>query len=81
MIYFFFVLLVSRDYNVAPPHDVTGSSAVCDCGISRPYSVTIFLAMQCNITEKQSNQNDIAVMKHRKELLTHRQSELNKTSR
>ena len=29
-----FVFLVSRDYCVALPHDATGSSAVCDCGIS-----------------------------------------------
>ena len=29
-----FVLLVSRDCSVVPPHDATGLSAVCDCGIS-----------------------------------------------
>ena len=29
-----FVLLVSRDCCVALPHDATGLSAVCDCGIS-----------------------------------------------
>ena len=29
-----FVFLVSRDCCVALPHDVTGLSAVCDCGIS-----------------------------------------------
>ena len=29
-----FVFLVSRDYCVARPHDTTGLSAVCDCGIS-----------------------------------------------
>ena len=28
------VFLVSRDCYVALPHDVTGLSAVCDCGIS-----------------------------------------------
>ena len=29
-----FFILVSRDCCVAIPHDTTGSSAVCDCGIS-----------------------------------------------
>ena len=29
-----FVFLVSRDCCVALPHDATGLSAVCDCGIS-----------------------------------------------
>ena len=29
-----FVLLVSHDCRVALPRDVTGLSAVCDCGIS-----------------------------------------------
>ena len=29
-----FVFLVSRDCCVALPHDATGMSAVCDCGIS-----------------------------------------------
>ena len=37
-----FVSLVSRDYCVALPHDATGLFAVCDCGISRSYSLTIF---------------------------------------
>ena len=31
---FSFVFLVSRDCCVALPHDTTGLSAVCDCGIS-----------------------------------------------
>ena len=36
-----FVFLVSRDcyVTVALPHDVTGLSAVCDCGISLSYSL------------------------------------------
>ena len=38
-----FVLLVSRDCLVALPHDVTGLSAVDDCGMSWSYSLTIFL--------------------------------------
>ena len=29
-----FVFLVSRDSCVALPHDATGLSAVCDCGVS-----------------------------------------------
>ena len=29
-----FIFLVSRDCCVALPHDATGLSAVCDCGIS-----------------------------------------------
>ena len=29
-----FVFLVSRECCVAIPHDATGLSAVCDCGIS-----------------------------------------------
>ena len=29
-----FVLLLSHDCFVAVPHDATGLSAVCDCGIS-----------------------------------------------
>ena len=29
-----FVFLVSRDYCVALPHDATGLSSVCECGIS-----------------------------------------------
>ena len=37
-----FVFLVSRDCCVALPHDATGLSAVCKCGISRSYSLTIF---------------------------------------
>ena len=34
-----FVFLVSRDCCVALPHDAMGLSAVCDCGISRSYSL------------------------------------------
>ena len=30
----FFIFLVSRDWCVALPHDATGLSVVCDCGIS-----------------------------------------------
>ena len=37
-----FVFLVSRDRCVALPHDTTGLSAVCVCGISLSYSLTIF---------------------------------------
>ena len=37
------VFLVSRDCCVALPHDATGVSAVCDCGISCSYSFTIFM--------------------------------------
>ena len=33
---------MSRDSCVALSHDVTGLSAVCDCGISCSYSLTIF---------------------------------------
>ena len=29
-----FIFLVSRDCCVALPHDATGLSAVCDCGLS-----------------------------------------------
>ena len=34
-----FAFLVSCDCCVALPRDVTGLSAVCDCGISRSYSI------------------------------------------
>ena len=34
-----FVFLVSPDCCVAFPHDATSLSAVCDCGISRSYSL------------------------------------------
>ena len=34
-----FVFLVSRDCCVALPNDAMGLSAVCDCGISRSYSL------------------------------------------
>ena len=34
--------MVSRDGWVALPRGATGLSAVCDCGISRSYSLTIF---------------------------------------
>ena len=37
-----FVFLVSHDCWMALSHDTTGLSAVCDCGISRSYSLTIF---------------------------------------
>ena len=37
-----FVFLVSRDCCMALPHDAEGLSAVCDCGISWSYSLTIF---------------------------------------
>ena len=33
---------------MALPHDAMGLSAVCDCGISLPYSLTIFLGSQYN---------------------------------
>ena len=33
---------MSRDRRVALPHGATGLSAVCDCGISGSYSLTIF---------------------------------------
>ena len=36
------VLLVSRNCCVALPHNDTGLSAVCDCGISWSYSLAIF---------------------------------------
>ena len=38
-----FVFLVSSDCCVALSHDATGLSAVCDCGISSSYSLTIFI--------------------------------------
>ena len=38
-----FVLLVSHDCCVSLPQDTTGLSAVCDCGISWLYSLTIFM--------------------------------------
>ena len=38
-----FVFLVFRGYCVALPHHDTGLSAVCDCGISRSYSLTILM--------------------------------------
>ena len=38
-----FVFLVSRDCRVAPPHDATGLSAVCYCGTSLSYSLTILV--------------------------------------
>ena len=31
-----------RDCSVALPHGAMGLSAVCECGISRSYSLTIF---------------------------------------
>ena len=37
-----FVFMVSCYCCVVLPHDVTGVSAVFDCGISRLYSLTIF---------------------------------------
>ena len=39
----FFVVLVSRDCCVALPRGAVGLSAVCDCGISRLYTLTIFV--------------------------------------
>ena len=33
---------MSRDCCVTLPHDSTGLSAVCDCGISCSYSLTMF---------------------------------------
>ena len=36
-----FVFLLARDCCVALPHNATGLSAVCDCGISCSYSLTI----------------------------------------
>ena len=39
------VVLASRDGLVALPRDATGLSAVCDCGISRSYSLTIFVLL------------------------------------
>ena len=38
-----FVFLVYRDYCAALPCGFMGLSAVCDCGISRSYSLTIFV--------------------------------------
>ena len=40
-----FAFLVSRDCCVALSHDAKGLSAVCDCGISCSYTLTIFI--QC----------------------------------
>ena len=40
------VILVSRDGCVTLPKDVTGLSAVCDCGISWLYSLTLFLILK-----------------------------------
>ena len=37
-----FVFLVSRDCCVALPRGSMGLSAVCDCGISLSYSLTIY---------------------------------------
>ena len=39
---------VSRDGWAALPHDATGLSAVCDCGISWSYSLTIFVITPTN---------------------------------
>ena len=39
---------MSLDCCVALPHDATGLSAVCDCGISRPCSLTFFIYKEVN---------------------------------
>ena len=44
-----FVFLVSRDCCVALSHDAMGLPAVCDCGISRMYSLTIFYPIKRGI--------------------------------
>ena len=41
-----FVFMVSRDCCVALPHDAMGLSAVCDCGITRSYSLTFFFTYE-----------------------------------
>ena len=38
-----FVYLVPRDCCVALPNDATGLSAVCECGVSCSYSLTVFI--------------------------------------
>ena len=43
-----FVFLVSHDCCVALPHDAMGLSAVCDCGISWSYSLTILTNVSLN---------------------------------
>ena len=37
-----FVFMISRDCCVALPRGAMGLSAVCDCGISLSYSLTLF---------------------------------------
>ena len=39
------VFLVFRNCCEALPHDATGLSAVCDCGISSLYSLTIYACL------------------------------------
>ena len=45
-----FVILVARDWCVVLTHDGTGLSAVCDCGISWSYSLTIFAKNNNKVT-------------------------------
>ena len=45
------VFLVSRCCCVALPRGVTGLSAVCDCGISRSYSLSIFHCVSTSLIE------------------------------
>ena len=41
------VFLLSCDCCVALPHDAMGLSAVCDCGISRSYSLFVMPMLYC----------------------------------
>ena len=47
--FFCFVFLVSRDCCVALPHHTPGLSAVCDCGISGSFSLSIFAVHMNNL--------------------------------
>ena len=51
-----FVFLVSRDGWGALPRGATGLSAVCDCGISGSYSLTIFNTLNKLLTQKHLKQ-------------------------
>ena len=50
-----FVFLVSREISAVLPHDATNLSAVCDCGMSWSYSLTISWQIRSSLFVKCNN--------------------------
>ena len=63
---------MSFDRCAALPHGVMGLSAVCDCGISGSYSLTILVNFVCIVFEQGDKMLTLSSMETLIDIFTHK---------